>query len=128
MKQTVLVIDDDTNVARYITFRLSKSGYNVKHIDNGIDGLDEIRTTKPDLVILDMMMPGMDGREVAERINEENLIDLDKIIVLSGKEEADEIQALFNIGIHDYLQKPFNIENLLIRIQRALALNPQSSA
>lgn len=122
MKQTVLVIDDDTNVARYITFMLAKKGYDVTHIDNGIDGLEEIRNAEPDLVILDMMMPGMDGREVAEKIREEELIDPKRIIVLSGKEEADEIDALFKIGIHDYLQKPFNIDNLLLRIDRALSV------
>ncbi len=92
----ILVIDDDTSVARFITFKLSKKGYRVKHIDNGSDGLDAIRLHKPDLVILDMMMPGIDGREVAEQVKEHSLIDLNRIIILSGKEMTHEIKSLFD--------------------------------
>ncbi len=120
MKQTVLVIDDDLNVARYVTFRLTKKGFEVHHADNGIDGIEAIKEINPDLVILDMMMPGIDGREVAEQVREQELIDPKRIIVLSGKEVTDEVKAMFDLGIHDYLQKPFNIDNLVIRIERVL--------
>ncbi|MCH8557039.1 MAG: response regulator transcription factor [Balneolia bacterium] len=120
MGKTILLIDDDTYVARFIGFKLSKQGYEVKHVDNGFDGLDLVRKEKPDLLILDMMMPGLDGREVAERIREEKLMDMGKILVLSGKEVTDEVKALFDLGIHDYLQKPFNMDSLLMRIERAL--------
>lgn len=121
MSQLVLVIDDDLTVARFITFRLNKKGYRVHHVDNGIEGVEAIRELNPDLVILDMMMPGIDGREVAEQVKEHELIDPNRIIVLSGKEMTGDIKALFDLGIHDYIQKPFNIDNLLIRIERALS-------
>lgn len=124
MKQKILLIDDDTNVARFVKFRLEKNGYDVRHIDNGIDGLDEIRDFKPNMLILDMMMPGLDGREVAEKINEEDLMDLGHIIMLSGKEDSNEVEALFDLGIHDYLKKPFKIDTLLVRIERVLAPEP----
>ncbi|MFO7846627.1 MAG: response regulator transcription factor [Balneolaceae bacterium] len=124
MKQKILLIDDDTNVARFVKFRLEKNGYDVRHIDNGIDGLDEIREFKPNMLILDMMMPGLDGREVAEKINEEDLMDLGHIIMLSGKEDSNEVEALFDLGIHDYLKKPFKIDTLLVRIERVLAPEP----
>lgn len=124
MKQKILLIDDDTNVARFVKFRLEKNGYDVRHIDNGIDGLDEIRDFKPNMLILDMMMSGLDGREVAEKINEEDLMDLGHIIMLSGKEDSNEVEALFDLGIHDYLKKPFKIDTLLVRIERVLAPEP----
>ncbi len=124
MSKKILLIDDDTNVASYVKFRLQKKGYTINHMDNGLDGLQAIKDFKPDLVILDMMMPGIDGREVAEIVKEENLMDTSRIIVLSGKEVTEEVKALFDLGIHDYLQKPFNIDNLVIRIERALSNLP----
>lgn len=124
---TILIIDDDSMVARFVTFRLAKKGYNVHHVDNGIDGLETIRNLKPDLVILDMMMPGLDGRELAEQVKENNLFDLKKIIVLTGKNDTDEMKSLFKLGIHDYLQKPFNVDDLIVRIERALELSQTST-
>lgn len=124
MSKRILLIDDDSNVANYVKFRLQKKGYDLHHIDNGLDGVDAIKNLKPDLVILDMMMPGIDGREVAEIVNEKKLMDLSRIIVLSGKEVSEEVKALFDLGIHDYLQKPINIDNLVIRIERALSNLP----
>lgn len=121
MSKKILLIDDDTNIANYVKFRLQKKGYILKHIDNGLDGVQAIMDFKPDLVILDMMMPGIDGREVAEIVKEKNLMDTSRIIVLSGKEVTEEVKALFDLGIHDYLQKPFNIDNLVVRIERALS-------
>lgn len=122
--KNILLIEDDTSIANYIRFRLKKKGYGVEHCDNGVDGLEAIKDQNPDLVIMDMMMPGLDGREVAEIVNEDKLLDPGRIIVLSGKEETDEVKALFDIGIHDYLQKPFNIDNLIVRIERALSAQP----
>lgn len=101
MSKRILLIDDDSNVSNYVKFRLQKKGYDIHHIDNGLDGVEGIKNLKPDLVILDMMMPGIDGREVAEIVNEKNLMDLSRIIVLSGKEESEEVKALFELGIHD---------------------------
>ena len=124
MSKRILLIDDDSNVANYVKFRLQKKGYDLHHIDNGLDGVDAIKNLKPDLVILDMMMPGIDGREVAEIVSEKKLMDLSRIIVLSGKEVSEEVKALFDLGIHDYLQKPINIDNLVIRIERALSNLP----
>ncbi len=121
MNSKILIIDDDPAVAKFIKFRLTKKGYDVHHKDNGIDGLEAIGVLKPDLVILDMMMPGIDGREVAEQVEEFKIIDPNRIIVLSGKEMTSEVKALFELGVHDYIQKPFNIDNLLIRIERALS-------
>ena len=117
---SVLLVEDDESIASFIKYRLEKKGYTVNHVDNGIDGIDAIEDTKPDLVILDMMMPGLDGREVTELVNEKKIIDPSRIMILSGKEESEEIKALFDLGIHDYLKKPFNIDNLIIRIERAL--------
>lgn len=121
MKERILLIEDDTNVARYVKFKLTKEKFDVRHEDNGIDGLEAIREWQPDLVIMDMMMPGLDGREVAEQIKEKDLFDPERIIILSGKKENEEIKALFELGINDYLQKPFDVDILLVRIERVLS-------
>lgn len=127
MKETILLIEDDKNIAWYVKYKLEKEGYNVHHEDNGMDGLKAVDILNPDLVIMDMMMPGLDGREVTECINEQQLLDPQRIIILSGKEENEEVKALFELGIYDYLQKPFDFENLLIRIERAITvLRPNS--
>ncbi|MBN2731742.1 MAG: response regulator transcription factor [Balneolaceae bacterium] len=122
MEETILLIEDDENIARYVKFKLEKKGYDVHHKNNGIDRLEAVDTLDPDLVVMDMMMPGLDGREVTERIKEQELLDPRRIIILSGKEENEEIKALFDLGIYDYLQKPFDFDNLLIRIERALTV------
>lgn len=116
----ILVVDDDAIVARFLTFRLAKKGYVVQHFDNGVDGFEAIRNLQPDLVILDMMMPGLDGREVVEIIAEKKYFDTGKILVLSGKEDTGDKRALFDLGVHDYITKPFSMEDLLLRIERAL--------
>lgn len=122
-KPTIVVIDDDDIIARYITFGLSRKGYVVNHFDNGIDGLNAIRNLNPDLVIMDMMMPGLDGREVVEMVVENNILPPNKIIILSGKESVSDKKALFDHGVHDYLLKPFQMDDLLLRVERALEEN-----
>lgn len=120
MSYSILIIEDDINIAKFIKFSLEKKGYEVNHIDNGIDGIEALKERQPDLVILDMMMPGIDGREVVERVKEEEIIDPNRIIILSGKEVTDELKAMFDLGINNYLKKPFNINNLIVRIENAL--------
>ncbi|MDX1590876.1 MAG: response regulator [Balneolaceae bacterium] len=120
MSKKILLIEDDESIAKYIKHRLEKKGLMVLHKDNGIDGLETIKSEKPDLVVMDMMMPGIDGREVVETVKEKNIIPTDRIIILSGKEVTEEVEALYKLGIQDYLRKPINIEHLMIRIDRIL--------
>jgi two-component system alkaline phosphatase synthesis response regulator PhoP len=123
----ILLVDDDKFISRFVSFRLMKAGYAVYTADNGIDGLEFIKNLQPDLVILDMMMPGLDGKELLDILIAQQVFDPSKVIVLSGKEVTSEVKSLFDLGIHDYLTKPFRVEDLLIRIERALALQARSN-
>lgn len=113
----VLVVDDDAPSLKMTAFLLTEEGYEVFTADNGIDGLRLIEEKLPDLVILDVMMPGMDGLQVTQRIR--STMNL-PIIILSAKgETADRVVGL-DVGADDYLAKPFEPSELLARVRSVL--------
>lgn len=113
----VLVVDDDAPSLKMTAFLLTEEGYDVFTADNGIDALRLIDAKLPDLVILDVMMPGMDGLQVTQRIR--STMNL-PIIILSAKgETADRVIGL-DVGADDYLAKPFEPSELLARVRSVL--------
>jgi DNA-binding response OmpR family regulator len=113
----ILVVDDDRNNLKMVAFLLSEEGYEVITADNGRTALDMIDTKHPDLVILDVMMPQMDGLEVCRRVRQ--AMDI-PIIILSAKgETADKVLGL-ELGADDYLPKPFEPSELLARVKAVL--------
>ena len=114
----ILVIDDDKTLTGLTRQALSKAGYKVDIAHNGIDGLQVLYADQPDLVILDVMMPRMDGWETARRIRQLSKV---PIIMLTAKdEEGDKIKG-FGIGVDDYVTKPFSFAELTARIGAVLA-------
>jgi two-component system KDP operon response regulator KdpE len=114
---TVLIIEDEGQIRRFIRTSLEASGYRVLEADTGKQGLSEIATHKPDLVILDLGLPDMDGIEVVRRLREWASV---PIIVLSARQgERNKITAL-DLGADDYLTKPFSTGELLARLRVAL--------
>src|SRR5712692_8951127 len=119
----VLVIDDEPQIRRALRAGLERNGYTVSLAASGEEGLDQAALQPPDLVILDLAMPGMDGFEVCRQLREWSKA---PIIVLSVREgEADKIRAL-DLGADDYLTKPFSLGELLARL-RALRRRTGSS-
>ncbi len=113
----VLVIDDEPQIRRFLRSGLAGHGYQVTEANAGEPGLDQVASAKPDLVILDLGLPDMDGVEVIHRLREWSQV---PVIVLSVRErEQDKIAAL-DAGADDYLTKPFSIGELLARIRAAL--------
>ncbi|MCB0200305.1 MAG: response regulator transcription factor, partial [Anaerolineae bacterium] len=113
----VLVVDDDAPSLKMTAFLLAEDGYEVFTADNGIDGLRLIEEKLPDLVILDVMMPGMDGLQVTQRVRATMNL---PIIILSAKgETADRVTGL-DVGADDYLAKPFEPSELLARVRSVL--------
>ena len=113
----VLVVDDDAPSLKMTAFLLVEEGYDVFTADNGIDALRLIEEKLPDLVILDVMMPGMDGLQVTQRIRSSMNL---PIIILSAKgETADRVVGL-DVGADDYLAKPFEPSELLARVRSVL--------
>ncbi len=119
-KTRILVVEDDKNILKLIIYNLEKEGFFCSGVSNGEDALKELETTRPDLVVLDIMLPGMDGLEVCRRIRQEKSLANMPIIMLTAKgEEVDRIVG-FEIGADDYMVKPFSPRELILRIKSVL--------
>lgn len=113
----VLVVDDEAAIHRFLSPALAAAGYRVARADDGAGGLREIATHPPDVVLLDLGLPDMDGKEVIRRLREWSRI---PVIVLSARDrEAEKIEAL-DIGADDFVNKPFSVGELMARIRAAL--------
>lgn len=120
INQRILVIEDETNIQELLKYNLEKNGYNVIVSDNGIDGLEEAIANVPDLILLDLMLPGMDGLEVCKRLRMDKRTKKVPIFMLTAKsEELDKILGL-ELGADDYITKPFSIKELIARIRAAM--------
>lgn len=113
----ILVVDDEASIRHIIRTYLESAGYEVQCIDNGPDALTWNRLEKPDLIVLDLNLPGMDGTEVAARIREES--DVYILMLTARGEEEDKIAGL-RLGADDYLTKPFSPRELVARVQTIL--------
>jgi len=112
-RERILVIDDDTTLLTLLRQSLERAGYQVLTATNGLAGLQQMYDQRPDLIILDVMMPRMDGWETASRIREVSQV---PIIMLTAKdEEADKIRG-FTYGVDDYVTKPFSFAELTARV------------
>ncbi|AFZ67142.1 MULTISPECIES: response regulator transcription factor [Deinococcus] len=121
-KPLVLVIEDEKDIARFIELELAAEGYATEVAFDGVTGLSKFREVSPDLVILDLMLPVLDGLEVARRIRKTSNT---PIIILTAKDNIqDKVEGL-DSGADDYLVKPFSIEELLARVRAHLRrVNP----
>ncbi len=120
MTRTVLVIDDEPDLLRLLDYNLSRSDYLVLTASDGERGLEAARRHHPDVVILDVMMPGLDGWEVIKRLRAEPNTASTPILMLTSKaEEADRVVGL-ELGADDYMTKPFGVRELLARVKALL--------
>ncbi len=118
-KERVLVIEDEHHIAEGIKLNLSMQGYDVSIAHDGIQGLDTWREWKPDLIVLDIMLPMIDGFSVLRTIrNEDEKI---PVLILSAKSSVDDKVKGLRCGVDDYLAKPFDLEEFLLRVKRLLA-------
>ena len=113
----LLVIDDEANLRHTLGYALRQEGYEVLTADDGESGLAAFRRVKPDLVVLDVMLPRLDGLEVCRRLRKESEV---PIIMLTARDsELDKIVGL-EVGADDYLAKPFSVRELVARVRAAL--------
>ncbi len=114
---TILAIDDDRTTLRLLQDALTKAGLKAILASNGIDGLQELYASQPDLVLLDVMMPRMDGWETLARIRQLSRV---PVIMLTAKDTEPEKVRAFQLGVDDYVTKPFSFAELSARIQAVL--------
>ena len=116
-KQKILIVDDDNNIAELISLYLTKECYECRIVNDGEEALKEVETFQPNLVLLDLMLPGIDGYQVCREIRHKSNL---PIIMLSAKGEVfDKVQGL-ELGADDYIIKPFDSKELVARVKAVL--------
>tara|TARA_B100000242_G_scaffold291832_1_gene265886 strand:+ start:2394 stop:3077 length:684 start_codon:yes stop_codon:yes gene_type:complete len=134
MKKTttkILVVDDDPDIIEILTYNLSNEGYNVKSASNGIEALKKAKKFIPDIILLDVMMPVMDGIETCSNLREIESLSKSRIIFLSARSEDFTLIAAFDAGADDYINKPVKPKILLKKIssisRRMMSYNNNTS-
>ena len=117
-KKRILIVEDEPHLAEGLKLNLSIKGYEVVIAEDGTSGLQKWKEWRPDLIVLDIMLPGIDGWSVLQsvRLEDERI----PVLILSAKGDADDKVKGFSYGVDDYLAKPFNLEEFLLRVDRLL--------
>ncbi len=117
-KQRVLIVDDEEDILELVRYNLSKEGYKVTLASSGEEAMSQIKTEQPDLIVLDLMLPGMDGLEVCRKLKGSTDTRDIPIIMLSAKSEDADVITGLEIGADDYVVKPFSPKVLIARIRK----------
>ena len=124
-KVTLLVVEDDENISTAISEYFSRAGYNVKTVEDGLNGVKAALEDPPDAVVLDLMLPKMDGLAVCKELREK--VGYLPILMLTAKDDVVDKVLGLEMGADDYITKPFSLRELEARIKSVLASNPQRS-
>lgn len=116
-KKTILIVDDEKMILNLLSHNLSREGYSVIEATDGIEAIKTAQENKPDLILLDVMLPKMDGLSVCKRLK--NLMNIPIIMVTAKGEELDKIVGL-ELGADDYITKPFSVRELIARVKANL--------
>jgi len=123
-KETLLIIEDERDIIEIIQYNCEKEGYTGLSVSNGEKGLEIARTRRPAAVLLDLMLPGLDGIEVAKRLRRDPETRETAIIMLTAKGEESDVILGLGVGADDYVVKPFKLKELLARIKAVLRRGP----
>jgi DNA-binding response OmpR family regulator len=118
--QKILVIDDEKNILKSIVMYLEGHEYSVQAISNGLDGIKSAKEYLPDLILLDLVLPDIDGYMVCKTIKESLETEKIPIVIMSAKSQQVDIDKAFDVGALDYIMKPFEPQKLLEKIQKYL--------
>ncbi|MDR3232578.1 MAG: response regulator [Planctomycetaceae bacterium] len=128
-KQKILVVDDDADLTELIVSVLESSGrFETRTANNGFEAGMMVKEYRPNLIILDVMLPDINGKEVCARIRNDSSLDAVKVLCISGMVERDKIHELKTAGADDFLQKPFDMDVLIIRMNNLLGLEGARAA
>jgi two-component system alkaline phosphatase synthesis response regulator PhoP len=120
MKELIVVIDDEEDIRELIRYNLSKDGFAVACAVSGEEGVELVQREKPDLVILDLMLPGIDGLEVCRRLKADPVLKTIPIVMVSARGEEPDVISGLELGADDYVSKPFSPRVLLARVRSVL--------
>ncbi|TRX50883.1 response regulator [Fulvivirga sp. M361] len=120
----VLIVDDEPNIIMSLEFLMKKNGYEVFIARNGAEAIKAVDRERPDIVILDIMMPHVDGYEVCEYIKQQKITPVAKVIFLSAKGKESDIAKGYEVGADFYMTKPFSTKNLVNKINELTVSKP----
>ncbi|QEG23767.1 response regulator [Mariniblastus fucicola] len=128
-KRKLLIVDDDVDLVELLMDSFARDNrFEIKSANNGFDAGMLVREFRPDLVILDVMLPDINGKEVCQRVRSDDTMKSLKIICISGMVEQDKIQDLLMAGADDFMNKPFDVEKLVERSCQMLEMDPVGAA
>ena len=119
-RRKIVVIEDEPDIVEVISYNLKREGYNVLAVDRGDESINLIRNQSPSLIILDLMLPGMDGLSVCRQLKSDPIVNDIPVIIISAKGEESDIVVGLELGADDYLTKPFSPRELLARVKAVL--------
>jgi two-component system, OmpR family, alkaline phosphatase synthesis response regulator PhoP len=120
MNKKILIAEDEPHIAHLVSFKLHRAGYDVIWADDGGKAVEMITQVLPDLIILDVMMPVMDGFEVLTKIKQDRNLHNIPVIMLTSKAQDIDLLKGFDLGTDDYITKPFSPTELLARVKKVL--------
>ncbi len=119
-KEKILAVDDEEDLLELVRYTLTSYGYTIECVKSGEDALEKVRTASPDLILLDLMLPGLDGLDVCRILKNDPRTNHIPIIILSAKGEEADIVTGLELGADDYITKPFSPRVLLARMKTVL--------
>ncbi len=120
MNAKILVVDDEENLRSLISFRLEAKGFTVQSATNGLEAIEKAKSDRPDLIVLDIMMPDLDGFGVLEILKGDGALSGIKVLLLSAKGAQEDVDKGMEAGANGYMAKPFRAENLIEEIEKIL--------
>ncbi|MEK9144850.1 MAG: response regulator, partial [Elusimicrobiota bacterium] len=127
MKKIILIVDDDHSIVEFLTDCLKSEGYEVSSAFDGKRGCDEAKRIKPDLIILDLLMPDMHGFEVCRTLRQDQALQAVKIMISSGKSYAVDKKAALGLGADSYLVKPYSASQLIDAVRSLIGESKNGS-
>lgn len=126
-KETILIVEDDEDIQQLVGYNLAKAGFQVLYAENGEQALASVKRELPDLMVLDIMLPSLNGLEVCKILRKDPQTKALPIIMLTAKGEENDVTAGLDLGADDYITKPFSPKILVSRIKAALRRREESS-
>lgn len=124
-KRKALIVDDDEELVELIQDSLERDGrFEIRTANNGFDAGMMVKEYHPDVIILDVMLPDINGKEVCQRVRSDSALDDVKIVCISGMVEQDKVTELKAAGANDFVQKPFEVDKLIDRVCKLLDVEP----
>jgi DNA-binding response OmpR family regulator len=124
MRETILIVEDEPDILEVLEYNLKRESYRVLTAESGTAGLTLARSENPDLVLLDLMLPGMDGLEVCRKIKEDPLTRSIPIVMVTAKGEESDVVLGLGLGADDYVTKPFSPRELVARVKTVMRRGP----